>query len=83
MCKRWIAADYNRLTVCLNTTALALVSKVTTDFNERERESESGFGRCCAFPLFGLFALFVCLEVVVLLPSTVGLPGRSLPVCCR
>ena len=33
MCKRWIAADYNRLTVCLNTTALALGSKVTTDFN--------------------------------------------------
>ena len=32
MCKRWIAADYNRLTVCLNTTALELVSKVTTDF---------------------------------------------------
>ena len=28
------------LTVCLNTTALALVSKVTTDFNEREREKE-------------------------------------------
>ena len=28
------------LTVCLNTTALALVSKVTTDFNERERERE-------------------------------------------
>ena len=28
------------LTVCLNTTALALVIKVTTDFNERERERE-------------------------------------------
>ena len=28
------------LTVCLNTTALALVSKVTTDFNEIERERE-------------------------------------------
>ena len=40
MCKRWIAADYNRLTVCLNATALALGSKVTTDFNERERERE-------------------------------------------
>ena len=33
MCKRWIAADYNRLTFFLNTTALALGSKVTTDFN--------------------------------------------------
>ena len=30
----------HRLTVCLNTTALAIVSKVTTDFNERERETE-------------------------------------------
>ena len=30
------------LTVCLNTTALALESKVTTDFNEREREREGG-----------------------------------------
>ena len=32
------------LTVCLNTTALALVSKVTTDFNEREKERRQETG---------------------------------------
>ena len=34
------------MTVCLNTTALALGSKVTTDFNERERERAKVLPHC-------------------------------------